>query len=98
MLTQLVAAIVVIAYDCRFFECSIHSFDLAVRPGMIGLGQAMLDAVLAAAQTKHVRRISRGRTVPVLGQIGELNAVVGQDSMDFVADRLDERFEKSCRR
>ena len=56
MLTQLVVAVVGITFDCRLFEGSVHSFNLTIRPGMIGLGQAMLDAVLAAAQGEHVRR------------------------------------------
>ena len=34
-------------YGC-FFERSVHAFDLAVCPGMIDLGQSVLDTVFGA--------------------------------------------------
>lgn len=76
---------VVIALDGGLFQRPIHAFDLAVRPGMIGLGQATLDAVFTTSHREHVRHVSRRRA-------GERNAVVGQHRVDFIRNRLDQRF------
>ena len=35
---------VVIVADGGVFDGAIHAFDLAVGPGMVGLGQAVIDA------------------------------------------------------
>ena len=57
----------------------------------------MLDAVFAATHVEHMRHASCSRTVAVLGQIDELNAVVGQEGMDFIGDCLDQLFEEGGR-
>jgi hypothetical protein len=54
MLAQLVAGLVVVSFDDRVLEGAVHPFDLAVRPGMIGLCQSMFDSVLTATQTEHM--------------------------------------------
>src|SRR6478672_6688423 len=46
---ELVAGLVVVASDRRLLDRAVHAFDLAVSPGMVRLGQAVFDAVLAAA-------------------------------------------------
>ena len=46
MAAQLVVVVVVIPFDGRLLDCSVHSLDLAVRPGMVRLGQPMFDFVL----------------------------------------------------
>ena len=55
MLTQLIVIVVVISVDGSFFDRAVHSLDLTVRPGMVHLGEAMLDAVFLASQTEHMR-------------------------------------------
>src|SRR4029453_15050935 len=40
--------------DRRVLDGSIHSFDLAIRPGVVELGEAMVDAELGAGQIKGV--------------------------------------------
>ena len=97
MLAQLVVAFIVVAFDGGLLQRPIHALDLPVRPRMIRLGQAMLDAVFAATHVEHVRHASRRRTVAVLGEIGELNAVVGQNGVDFIRNRLDQRFKEGSR-
>ena len=46
------------------------------------LGEAVLDAVLAAAHVEHVGHVSRGRAVGVARGEAELDAVVGQHGVD----------------
>ena len=41
-------------FDGRFLDGSDHSLGLAVRPGVIGLGQPVLDAVFLADPLKDV--------------------------------------------
>jgi hypothetical protein len=94
---QVIATFVVVAFDGRFFEGPVHSFDLPVRPGMVGFGETVFDAVFATPHGEHVRHVSRRRPIAVPGQIGELNAVVGQHRMDFIGDRLDQSFEERRR-
>ena len=45
MLLELIVALVVIAFDGGFLNGAVHTLDLSVRPGMIGLGCAVLDAI-----------------------------------------------------
>jgi len=52
MLAELIVALVVVAFDGCFFQGPVHALDLPVGPRMIGLGQSMLDAVLAASHAE----------------------------------------------
>src|SRR5690606_1864927 len=64
---------------CGVLDGPVHALNLAVGPGMEGLGQAMLNAVLV---TKHIEGM-----LPVglgSGLLGELDTVVGQDRMDVI--------------
>lgn len=66
---------------------------------MLDLGQPMLDPVLAAAHVKHMRHVFRCWTVHVAWREGELDAIVGEDRVDFVRDSRDQSFQKGgCRR
>ena len=56
---KLVMAVVVIAFDGGFFGGAVHALNLAVGPGMIDLGEAMFDAILAASHVKHVGHVAR---------------------------------------
>ncbi len=48
MLPELLMGIVVVTIDRRLFERAVHPLDLTIRPGMIGLGQAMLNPVFGS--------------------------------------------------
>src|SRR5829696_6433318 len=48
MRPQPIVAVVVIAPHRRVLEGAVHPLGLAVRPGMVGFGEPVLDAVLAA--------------------------------------------------
>jgi hypothetical protein len=58
---ELPVAVVVISPDSGVLESAVHSFDLAVRPRMVGLGETMFDAVLAADAVELVQPIAGGR-------------------------------------
>jgi hypothetical protein len=45
---QLIVIVVVITFDGRVLDRSVHPFDLTVGPGMIDLGEAVFDAVFTA--------------------------------------------------
>ena len=94
MCLQLIVAGVVVALDGGLFQGSVHPLDLSVRPGVMGLCQPMLDAVLPAHEVEHVGSPSCRRSGPVARQIAELDAVVGQDRMDLVRHGFDEGLEK----
>ena len=68
-------AVVVIALDGGFLDRPVHAFDLAVRPGMLDLGQPVLDSVLVAPHIKHMGHVPGRRAIRVTRRKRELNAV-----------------------
>jgi hypothetical protein len=96
---QLVVAGVVIAAHGRVLEGAVHPLDLTVGPGVVGLGQPVLDPVplagvvegmdapeagLAAGGPDGVDRgLGLGVVVDRQG-VGELGAVVGQHRVHLV--------------
>ena len=90
MLGELLMAVIMKALDGRFFDGPVHPLDLPVGPGMVDLGEPMLDVVLATAHLEHVGGESGGWSVGVAGRQAELDAVVGQDDVDLVGNRRNE--------
>lgn len=73
--------------DGRILDRPIHALGLPIGPGMVGLGQTMLDAVLDANAIEDVRSEElSARSSPVLKQVGECHAVIGQDRMNLVRE------------
>ncbi len=72
---------IIIAFDGRFFDRSIHSLDLSVCPRVINFRQPMFDSILATDAVEQVHK----RPFIFL-TIGELNAVVGQNRMNVIRD------------
>ena len=97
MLRELFVAVVVVPLHGCFLDGAVHSLDLSVGPGMIDLGEAVLDAVLATAHTKHVGGELRGRAFGIARGKAELDAVVGQYCMDLVRHSRDQRGEEGRR-
>ena len=95
---ELLVAVVMVSFDGGFLDGPVHPFDLAVGPGMLHFGKPVLDAVLTAAHVEHVRHVASGRAVGVARREGELDAVVRQDGVDLVGDRLDHPFQERGRR
>lgn len=73
MLFQLCVIVVVEALDGSFLDGPVHSLDLSVSPGVLHLGQAMLDAVIVADPVEDVLE-----GISITSSIGELNAIIGQ--------------------
>lgn len=79
MLFQLRMIVVVEALDGRFLDCSVHSLDLPIGPGVLHLCQPVLDIILV---TDPVEDVVGGIFIALL--IGELDAIIGEDDVDAV--------------
>lgn len=82
---ELVVRFIVKALDGCLFDRAVHSFHLAVRPGVFHLGQTVLDTVFI---TNPAEDVMEG--INIAGPIGELDAVIGQNRVDFVENGLDQ--------
>lgn len=94
MSAELVVAVVMIAFDGCLLDRPIHSLDLAICLGMLRFGQPMLDAVPPACPVKQVAAEPGGWSVSVLGDISELDAVVGQHCVYCVRNSGDQCFQE----
>ena len=54
----------------------------------------MLDAVFLAAHVEHVGHVSCGWSIGVARREGELDAVVGENRVDYVWNGFDQGFQK----
>ena len=90
--------LVVEASDGGVLDGSVHPFDLPVRPGMVELGEAMLDAELSAGQIKGVgteglaarEQLLNLADAPATLRRRELKAVVRQNRVNAVGDTFNE--------
>ena len=89
MLPELLVAVVVIAADGGFLQRPVHPLDLAVGPRVIGLGEAVLDAVFETDAVELVDPVAGGGAGAMLRHVAELHAVVGQNRVDLVGHGLD---------
>ena len=88
--SELVVALVVVAFDSRFLEGSVHPLDLPIVPRVVGLRQAVFDAVLVADPVEHVPAVTGCRARSIAGCMAELLPVVGQHRVDVVRHCLDQ--------
>src|SRR5277367_3538277 len=91
---ELVMGVVEVALDGGLLDGSVHALDLPVGPGMVGLGQPVFDPMKETEPVEGMAAEARGGSLPVLRQIGELDAVVGEHSVDAIWNGFDERFEE----
>lgn len=82
---QLGVVVVVIAFDRCLLDCPVHPLDLAIGPGMLDLGESVLNVVLVA---DPVEDMVEG--VFVVRHVGELDAIVGQHGVDGIGDCCDQ--------
>ncbi len=68
-----------IALDRGLFEGPVHPLDLTVGPWVVGLGQPVLDVAFSADLVEAIDAVRGGGAAAVLGRLGELDAIVGQD-------------------
>jgi hypothetical protein len=79
--------------DGGFLHCPVHPLGLTVRPRVVGLGEAVLDAVFVTHPVEDVAAeegLEFGVAAAVLGQVGEGHAVVREHGMDPVGEDLDD--------
>jgi hypothetical protein len=86
MVFQTIQVFVMERFYGRILNRPFHSFGLAIGPRVVGFGKTMLDAALTADTIKHVATKASSRTSAILGQIGEGDAVVGQDCVDLIRE------------
>ena len=60
-----------VAFDGGILDGSVYAFDLPVGPGMVELGQPMLNRMKETEPVAGVATEARGWRQPVLRQIGE---------------------------
>src|ERR671918_2353218 len=73
---QVVMGLVVILFHGGVFERAVHPFHLSIRPGMVGFGEPMVDAILL---TDAIKNMLKG--VYIALTISELDAVISQHRM-----------------
>ena len=91
VISQLFVVVVVKAFDGRLLDRAVHAFDLAVRPGVLDLGEPVLNLMLAA---DPVEDVLEGINVPIM--IGELDAIVGQNDVEPVRHGRDQVTQEGC--
>ena len=73
------------ALDGGFLDCPVHPLNLAIGPGVLDLGQSVIDSMLVA---NSVEDVVEG--VFVVRHVGELDAVIGQHRVDGIGHRRDQ--------
>ena len=85
-------AVVMVSFHCRVLNRSVDQLDLAIGPGMVWLGQAVLDPICLVGHIEaHFPRIC---CVPVGGLLGERDVVIGEDRVDSIGDGLEQMLEE----
>ena len=79
MLLQMVMGLVVVLFHGSIFERAVHAFHLAIGPGMVGFGEAVLDAKLLADALKDMLE-----GVAIARAVGELNAIISEHRVDLI--------------
>ena len=83
MVPEILMRLIMVFFDCRFLQSAVHSLDLAVCPGVVRLGQPVLDAMLVADPVEQVNAVSRGRAGAVPGLDGSMSKAVNRDENWF---------------
>jgi hypothetical protein len=79
MCFQAVMGLVVIRFHRGVFARAVHACHLAMRPGMVGFGEPMVDARLL---TDAIKDLLTG--VDIALAVGEWDAVIGQHGMNLL--------------
>jgi hypothetical protein len=70
VLFELAMGFIVIALDGGLLERSVHPFDLAVGPWMVGLGETMLDLVLSGFRREATQLFASIGAPPAVPKCG----------------------------
>jgi len=88
---ELPRALVMRACDGGILDRPVQAFHLAIGPGMLDLGAAVLNPVFLAAHVEQMGDVRGGRAIRVARRKRELDAVVRQHGVDGVGNRGDQR-------
>ena len=77
-----------IPFDRRVLDRAVHSFDLAMGPGMVRFCQAMLNPIGFADHVKS--HLAERHAVPVPRLLGELDTVICQDRVNLMGPCLEQ--------
>ena len=103
MSLELSMRLVVVSAHGGFFEGTVHALDLAIGPGMIGFGKAVVDAVLGTSEFKSMSpedfapgqsELDVGSGGASVAWGGEMSAVVREDGVDAIRNEFDELLEE----
>ena len=90
-------AIVMIALDGGVLDGAVHPLDLPVGPWMVRLGEPVVDAVLTADLVEAMDAHACGPAIAVFRQVGELDAIIGEDGVQVVGDCFEQRLQERDR-
>lgn len=103
MLPEVFVGLVVEAFDGGFLKGSVHALDLAIGPGVLGLGEAVVDVGFGAGELKGVgaeefspleRQLDlRSGGTPIAGR-SEMHSVISEHGMDLVRHSLEKRIQE----
>lgn len=82
---ELLVAVVMVSFDGCVLDGAVHPLDLTIGPGVVHLGQPVLDTVLIADAIEDVLAVA-----DVAHAIGELDGVIGEHCVDTVRHGLDQ--------
>jgi len=97
MAAKPIMALVVETLDGRLLDRAVHALSLTVGPGMVGLGQTVLDAVSPTHPVERVPPKACRGAASVPGKVGKLDTVIGQHRVDFVGNGCHQVIQE-CRR
>jgi|GEM_PF-6381903 len=73
------------ALDRCLFDSPVHPFHLPICPGMVDLGEALLNVMFLTCAGQDVLK-GEFVTFPVC----ELNTIIGKNGMDFIGNGINE--------
>jgi len=103
MLPELVVRFVMIAFDGHLLDRPVHPFDLAVRPRVTWLGEAVFDVevdacgfegMAAERQLLCPHFLDVFRRPAIAGRVGEMRPIVGEHDVDPVRHGCGEMAQK----
>jgi len=86
---ELLMVVVMVSFDGGILDGPVHSFDLTIGPRVLDLCQSVFNSILVASHVKHMGHVPRSWAIGITRRKGELDAVVRENSVDFVRDGCD---------
>ena len=83
---EAIEGVVVEGLDRGVLDRSVHALGLTIGPWVVGLSEPVFDTVFAANAVEPMATKPRRWSVSVLWQIGERDAIVGQDRVNPVGE------------